>query len=104
MTASAHPFRSGHVVRAALIGVTFVFCAAVAAFPLRTWFDQRAELGEAESHQAELIAEIEQSEARIAAKVEDEGVRRDAKCFSHFVDPGDELYTVPGVRGCVTTP
>ena len=104
MTSRSHPFRTGHVVRAALIGATFLFCAAVAAFPLRTWFDQRAELREAETRNAELVAEIEASEARIAAKLDDEGVRRDAKCFSHFVEPGDELYTVPGVRGCVATP
>ncbi len=101
MSERSHPFRSGRVVRAVLIVATFVFCVAVAAFPLRTWYDQRAEHREAELRNAELINAIEASDIRIAAKVDEAGVRRDAKCFSHFVEVGDELYTVPGVRGCM---
>ena len=101
MSERSHPFRSGRVVRAVLIVGTFVFCVAVAAFPLRTWYDQRAELRDAEARNAELIGAIEASDLRIAAKVDEAGVRRDAKCFSHFVARGDELYSVLGLQGCV---
>ena len=97
----AHPFRSGPVIRGVLIVGTFVFCAAIAAFPLRTWYAQRSELHDARARHAELVAEIEASDARIAAKVDTDGIRRDAKCFGHYVEPGQELYTVPGVGGCV---
>jgi len=97
----AHPFRSGPVIRGVLIVGTFVFCAAIAAFPLRTWYAQRAELQDARTRHSELVAEIDASDVRIAAKVDANGIRRDAKCFNHFVEPGEELYTVPGVRGCV---
>jgi hypothetical protein len=100
----SHPFRTGSVVRAVLVVGTFLFCVAVAAFPLRTWYDQRAELDEAEIRNAALVAAIQESDGRIAAKIDDDGMRRDAKCFSNFIEPGEELYSVPGVRGCVPIP
>ena len=104
MTDAARSWRSGGVVRGVMIGGTILLCLVLASFPTRTWLDQRAELREAENRHTELQAEIEASDARIAAKLDEEGVRRDARCFSHFVEPGDELYTVPGVEGCVPGP
>jgi cell division protein FtsB len=99
---SARRFRSGRVVRLLLLGATVALAAVLATSSVRTWIDQREQLDEARREASELDARIESLQAEIATRTSEDGARIDALCFGPYVEPGVEVYSIPGVDGCVS--
>jgi cell division protein FtsB len=95
-------FRSGRVVRLLLLGATLALAAALATSSVRTWIDQREQLDEARREASDLDARIESLQAEIATRTSEDGARIDALCFGPYVEPGVEVYSIPGVDGCVS--
>jgi hypothetical protein len=102
MTASPRRFRSGRVVRLLLLGATVALAAALATSSVRTWIDQREQLDEARREASDLDARIESLQAEITTRTSEDGARIDALCFGPYVEPGVEVYSIPGVDGCVS--
>ncbi|MEM7141807.1 MAG: hypothetical protein AAF548_12330 [Actinomycetota bacterium] len=96
--------RSGRIVRAALAAVTLSVGVGLAAIPVGNWFDQRSELDDARERRAALQAEIGEIDGDIEDLLGEEGIDTAARCRSFFVEPGEELYAIPGLEGCVTDP
>jgi len=96
--------RSGRIVRAALAAVTLSVGVGLAAIPVGNWFDQRDELGEANTRRDALQAEIDRIESDIEGILGEDGLDVAARCRSFYVEPGEELYAIPGLEGCVTDP
>ncbi len=96
--------RSTIVIRTLLLAVTLAVGVGLASFPVDTWFDQRSELREAQVERDELVDQIDLINAEIDQRLGPEGVAKAAKCFGPYVEPGSEVYSVPGVEGCVTAP
>lgn len=95
---------AGRVVRALLVVVTLGVGVGLAAIPVGTWMDQREELDDARQRQAELQREIDQINADIERIVGEEGLEEAALCYGQYVEPGLEVYGIPGLQGCVTDP
>lgn len=89
---------------ALLLAATVAGGAVFGASSVRTWMDQNAERAEAQAEAAELQRQISELEEEIVRRTSDEALRREALCFGPFVEPGTEVYSVPGLRGCVSTP
>ena len=96
-------FRSGYLVRALLISGTVALAVLLGASSVQTWFEQRDQTVEAERVNEELDARVAALEAEIARRTSEEGARREALCFGPYVEPGTEVYAIPGVSGCVTS-
>jgi cell division protein FtsB len=90
------------VVRLLLLGATVALAAVLATSSVRTWIDQREQLDEARREASELDARIESLQAEIATRTSEDGARIDALCFGPYVEPGVEVYSIPGVDGCVS--
>lgn len=103
-TSEAPPrrFRSGRFVRVMLIGATVALAAVLGASSVRTWANQRNQLEGARREASELDTRIASLEAEIATRTTDEGARIEALCFGPYVEPGVEVYSIPGVDGCVS--
>ncbi len=84
--------------------VIVVVAVGLASFPVSTWFEQRAELRESQAQRQELVDQIESINREIELRVGPDGVAKAAKCFGPYVAPGSEVYSVPGVEGCVAVP
>ena len=95
-------FRSGRLVRLLLIGATVMLAAALGTSSVRTWINQREQIDGAHRESVELDARIASLEAEIATRTSDEGARIEALCFGPYVEPGVEVYSIPGVDGCVS--
>jgi len=95
-------FRSGRFVRVLLIGATVGLAVVLGASSVRTWAEQRDQLDDARREAADLDARIASLEAEIATRTSDEGARIEALCFGPYVEPGVEVYSIPGVSGCVS--
>ena len=95
-------FRSGRFVRFALIGATVALAVVLGASSVGTWAEQRQQLDDARREAAELDDRIASLEAEIATRTSDEGARIEALCFGPYVEPGVEVYSIPGVSGCVS--
>jgi len=89
-------------VRMVLIGLTITLAAVLGASSVRTWANQRSQIDEARRDADELDARIASLEAEIATRTSEEGARIEALCFGPYVEPGVEVYSIPGVDGCVT--
>lgn len=87
-----------------LVVATIVAIGAVFSFPVRTWLDQRAELAEQEAERDALEARIARLEAEITARSTPDAVLLRARCLGPYVEPGEEVYAVAGVSGCVAAP
>ncbi|MDW3217725.1 MAG: hypothetical protein R8F63_03850 [Acidimicrobiales bacterium] len=103
MAEAAAP-RSGRIVRAGLAAITLSVGVGLAAIPVGNWFDQRGELDDARVRRAALQAEIDAIEGDIEGILGPDGFDVAARCRSFYVEPGEELYAVPGLQGCVTHP
>jgi len=90
------------VVRILLIGATVALAAALATSSVRTWIDQREQLEDARREASELDARIESLQSEIATRTSEDGARIEALCFGPYVEPGVEVYSIPGVDGCVS--
>lgn len=98
-----HP-RSGRIVRGGLAVATLGVGVGLAAIPVGNWMDQRDALGDAQLQRTMLEAEIAEIEADIDAAVGEAGLEIAARCHGLFVEVGEEVYSVPGLDGCVTNP
>ena len=98
----ARRFRSGRFVRLLLIGATIMLAVALGTSSVRTWVDQREQLDGARREASELDDRIASLEAEIATRTSAEGARIEALCFGPYVEPGVEVYSIPGVDGCVS--
>ena len=58
------------------------------------------ELDEAKQERTRLQTEISQINADIESLTSGEGLRRAARCYAQFVEPGEEVYAVAGLSGC----
>ena len=96
--------RSGRNARAGLAAVTVSVGVGLAAIPVGSWFDQRDELDEARQRRAALRAEIDGIESDIDGILGPDGLDVAARCRSFYVEPGEEVYAIPGLQGCVTDP
>ncbi len=96
--------RTAVLVRSVLLVITLAVGVGLASFPVGTWFDQRSELREAQIERDELVDQIDLINTEIDLRLGPEGVAKAAKCFGPYVEPGSEVYSVPGVEGCVTAP
>ena len=99
----ARRFRSGRIVRVLMIGATLALAAVLGTSSVRTWMTQRDQVSDARREASELDARIASLEAEIATRTSDQGARIEALCFGPYVEVGVEVYSVPGVDGCVST-
>ncbi len=104
MASGPRRFRSGFIVRTVLFAVTLAVGVGLASFPVSTWFEQRTELRDSQAQHQELVDQIATINAEIDLRVGPDGVAKAAKCFGPYVEPGSEVYSVPGVEGCVSVP
>ncbi len=104
MGSGARRFRSGLLVRAVLFAATLALGVGLASFPVSTWFQQRTELRDSQAQRQELVDQIATINTEIDLRVGPDGVAKAAKCFGPYVEPGSEVYSVPGVEGCVSGP
>lgn len=89
-------------MRAVLIAATVSLAGVLGASSVRTWANQRNQLENARREASELDARVASLEAEIATRTSDEGARIEALCFGPYVEPGVEVYSIPGVDGCVS--
>jgi len=66
----------------------------------QTWSDQRDQRAQAEQQAERLDAEIAHWEREVSRRTSEEAVRLAALCFGPYVEPGTEVYAVPGLKGC----
>ena len=85
------------ILFAGTLGAAVVYGAS----SVGTWFDQNAHRADAEHVAMQLEARIAELTAELDRRTSDDGVRREALCFGHYVEPGTELYAVMGLSGCV---
>ena len=104
MADAPRPPRSGRLVRAGLFAATLGVGAGLAAIPVDSWLDQRAEIDAARERRAQLQEELAEIDADIEELIGDDGLTIAARCYGPFVEVGQELYAVPGLEGCVTHP
>ena len=87
-----------------LLVAGFVLLAGVLVEPaVRGYLEQRSELASVKDERAALEAEIAEIDADIEGIIDDEGLRNEARCYGPFVEPGEEVYSVPGLKGCVVS-
>ena len=87
-----------------LLVVAFALLAGVLVEPsVSSYLEQRSELEDVKAERAALEAEIAEINADIEGIVDDEGLRHEARCYGPFVQPGEEVYSVPGLNGCVVS-
>ena len=82
------------------LGAATLFGASSVA----TWFDQNAQIADAEHEAAELEGRIADLADEVERRTSEDGVRREALCFGPYVAPGTEVYAVMGLNGCVGRP
>jgi len=85
-----------------LIGATITLAGALGTSSIRTWVNQRDQLDGADREATELDTRIASLEAEIATRTSEESSRIEALCFGPYVEPGVEVYSIPGVDGCVS--
>ncbi len=68
---------------------------------LSTWNEQDRQRSQAEQVTRELEERVNVLEQELKWRTSDEAVRQAALCFGPYVEPGTEVYTVAGLRGCV---
>lgn len=71
---------------------------------ISSYWEQRRELDQVRNERTTLRAEIAEIEADIENVTNGEGFRRAARCYGQFVEPGVEVYAVPGLSGCANAP
>ncbi len=87
-----------------LLVAAFVLLAGVLVEPaVSGYLEQRSELASVKDERAALEAEIAEINADIEGIIDDEGLRNEARCYGPFVEPGEEVYSVPGLKGCVVS-
>ena len=87
-----------------LLVVGFLLLAGVLVEPsVSSYMDQRSELESVKAERAALQAEIDEINADIEGITDDEGLRIEARCYGPYVEPGEEVYSIPGLRGCVVS-
>lgn len=87
-----------------LLVAAFVLLAGVLVEPaVSSYLEQRSELASVKDERAALEAEIAEINADIEGIIDDEGLRNEARCYGPFVEPGEEVYSVPGLKGCVVS-
>lgn len=96
--------RAGRLLPFGLAIATLGVGVGLAVIPVGNWMDQRDEIDEARQRRAELQAEVEGIEANIEGLLGEEGLEVAARCHAFLVEPGEELYAIPGLDGCVTNP
>jgi len=94
----------GFLVRVLLVAVTLAVGVGLASFPVSTWFEQRSELRDSQAQRQQLVDQIDSIDLQIEQRVGPDGVAKAAKCVGLYVEPGSEVYSVPGVEGCVALP
>ncbi len=104
MAEEPRPAHSGRIVRTFLFAATLAVGAGLAAIPVDNWLDQRAEVDASRERHEQLVAELDAIEGDIEAIIGEEGLEIAARCYGPYVEVGEELYAVPGLNGCVTTP
>lgn len=88
-----------------LLVAAFLLLAGVLVEPsVSRYLEQRSELEEVKDERARLQAEIAEINADIEGFSDHTGLRREARCYGPFVEPGEEVYSVPGLKGCVVSP
>ena len=87
-----------------LLVVAFALLAGVLVQPsVSSYMEQRRELESVKAEHEALQAEIDEINADIEGFIDDEGLRNEARCYGPFVEPGEEVYSVPGLKGCVVS-
>jgi len=94
----------GLVIRVLLVALTVAVGVGLASFPVSTYFEQRSELRDSQAQRRALVEQIDSIDLEIAQRVGPDGVAKAAKCVGLYVEPGSEVYSVPGVQGCVALP
>ena len=87
-----------------LLVVGFLLLAGVLVEPsVSSYMDRRSELESVRAERDALVAEIDEINADIEGITDDEGLRIEARCYGPYVEPGEEVYSIPGLRGCVVS-
>ncbi len=85
-----------------LLVAAFSLLAGVLVEPsVNSYLEQRSELETVKAERAALQAEIDEINADIEGIIGDEGLRHEARCYGPYVEPGEEVYSLPGLKGCV---
>lgn len=104
MASASRSRHLGLVIRVLLVAVVLAAGVGLASFPVSTFFDQRSELRDLQAQRRALVEQIDSIDVQIARRVGPDGVAKAAKCVGLYVEPGSEVYSVPGVEGCVAVP
>ncbi len=87
-----------------LLVVGFSLLAGVLVQPsVSSYMEQRSELESVKAERDALQAEIDEINADIEGITDDEGLRIEARCYGPYVEPGEEVYSIPGLKGCVVS-
>ena len=87
-----------------LLVVGFLLLAGVLVEPsVSSYMDQRSELESVKAERAAPQAGVGEINADIEGITDDEGLRIEARCYGPYVEPGEEVYSIPGLRGCVVS-
>lgn len=87
-----------------LLAVGFLLLAGVLVEPsVSSYMEQRSELESVKAERDAIQAEIDEINADIEGITDDEGLRIEARCFGPYVAPGEEVYSIPGLKGCVVS-
>ena len=78
----------------AILGLVLCAIALSVAFPLRSYLEQRAELGEAVSTQQDLEMQRDELQARKLALSDPDYVAAEARRRLQYVTPGDTVFVV----------
>ena len=84
--------------------VGFLLLAGVLVEPsVSSYMEQRSELSSVKEERDALQAEIDEINADIEGFTDHEGLRIEARCYGPYVAPGEEVYSIPGLNGCVVS-
>ena len=87
-----------------LLAVGFLLLAGVLVEPsVSSYMDRRSELESVKAERDAIQAEIDEINADVEGITDDEGLRIEARCFGPYVAPGEEVYSIPGLKGCVVS-
>lgn len=87
-----------------LLVAGFLLLAGVLVEPsVSRSMEQRSELASVKAERDALQAEIDEINADIEGITDEEGLRIEARCFGPYVAPGEEVYSIPGLKGCVVS-
>ena len=87
-----------------LLAAGFLLLAGVLVEPsVSSYMEQRSELSSVKAERDALRSEIAEINADVEGVTDYEGLRTEARCFGPYVEPGEEVYSIFGLKGCAVS-